>query len=92
MIKQEFREESIRHTCVFEWKSQNSPRAKKARHVKCILIIFIDIKGIVHKEFVPACQTVTFAYCCDTLHQPEVWQQKNWLLHYDSTPSQTSLS
>jgi hypothetical protein len=44
----------------------NSPRAKKVRQVKTkvksMLIVFFDIKGIVHKEFVLAGQTVNSAY------------------------------
>jgi hypothetical protein len=44
------------------WKSSNLPRPEKARQknnkVKSMLIIFFDIKGIVHKEFVLAGQTV----------------------------------
>jgi hypothetical protein len=35
--------------------------------VKRIRIIFFDIKGIVHKKFVLADQTVSFAYYCDIL-------------------------
>jgi hypothetical protein len=34
---------------------KNPPNGK----VKCMLIIFFDIKGIVHKEFVLAGQTVS---------------------------------
>jgi hypothetical protein len=37
------------------------------RKVKSMLIIFFDIKGIVHKEFALAGQTVISAYCCDDL-------------------------
>jgi hypothetical protein len=53
--------------------------------VKSILIIFIDIEGIVHKEFVLAGQTANFAYFCGVLRQlrenvrklrPEIWLQK----------------
>jgi hypothetical protein len=44
-------------------------RPKKARRVKrkvkSMTIIFFDIKGIVHKEFVFAGQTVNSACCCD---------------------------
>jgi hypothetical protein len=32
-----------------------------------MLIIFLDIKGIVHKEFVLEGQTANSAYCCDVL-------------------------
>jgi histone-lysine N-methyltransferase SETMAR len=52
-----------------QWKSPYSPRPKKARQVKgkvkSMLIIFFDIKRIVHKEFVLAGQTVNFAYYHD---------------------------
>jgi hypothetical protein len=44
---------------------------KKARQVKSkvksMLIIFFDIKGIVHKEFVLAAQTTNSTYYCDVL-------------------------
>jgi histone-lysine N-methyltransferase SETMAR len=64
-----------------------------------MLIIFFDIKMIVHKEFVLAGQTVNSGYYCDVLRRllenmrrlrPELWQQKNWLLHHDNTPSHVS--
>jgi hypothetical protein len=49
-------------------ESPNSPRPKAARQVKSkvksMLIIFFDIKGIVHKEFLLAGQTVNSAYYC----------------------------
>jgi hypothetical protein len=54
-----------------QWKSPNSQRPKKARHVKSevksMLIIFFDIKGNVDKKFVLAGQTVKSAYYCDNL-------------------------
>jgi hypothetical protein len=64
-----------------------------------MLIVFFDIKGIVRKEFVLVCQTVNSAYFCDVLRRlrenlrrfrPEIWRQKNWLLHHDNAPSHTS--
>jgi len=40
-----------------QWKSPKSPRPKKARlvksNLKSMLVTFFDIKGIVHKEFIP---------------------------------------
>jgi hypothetical protein len=64
--------------------------------VKSMLIIFFDIKGIVHKEFVPADQTVNSAYYCDVSRRLlehmrrirlELWRQKNWLLRHDNVYS-----
>jgi hypothetical protein len=64
-----------------------------------MLITFLDIKAIVHKEFALAGQTVNLAYHCNVLRQllenvrrlhPELWQKKNWLLHQDNVPSHTS--
>jgi hypothetical protein len=64
-----------------------------------MLIIFFDIKGIVHKEFVLAGQIVNSSYYRDVLQRlcenvlrlcPELWRQKNWLLHHDNTPFHTS--
>jgi hypothetical protein len=71
MIKQVFREESMSHTRMFEWKSRNTSRPKRARQmkskVKNILIILFDIKGIVYKEFVIVFQIVSSSYYCDVL-------------------------
>jgi hypothetical protein len=45
-----------------QWKSPNSPRPKIARQVhssfKTMLISFVDVDGIVHREFVSPGQTV----------------------------------
>jgi hypothetical protein len=78
---------------------------KQARQVKrkfkSMLIIFFDIKEIVHKNFVRAGQRVNSTYNCDVLRRlrenlrrlrPEFWRQKSWLLHNDNAPSQTSFS
>jgi hypothetical protein len=51
---------SLRH-------SNNSPNGKIKSKVKSMLIIFLAIKGIVHKEFVLAGQTFNSAYCCEDL-------------------------
>jgi hypothetical protein len=80
-------------------ESPNSPRPKKARQlkseVKSMIIIFFDIKGIVHKEILLAGQTISAAYYCNILRRlpenvrrllPELWRQKKWLLHHDNAP------
>ena len=45
-----------------EWRSKESPRPKKAcmskSKVKCILVCCFDSMGIVHKEWVPAGQSI----------------------------------
>jgi hypothetical protein len=57
--------------------------------------MFFYIKGIAHKE----AQTANSAYLCDVLRRvrgnaqrlrPELWRQKNWLLHRDNTLPLTS--
>ena len=66
-----------------------------------MLIIFFDIRGIVHKEFVPPGQTVNgnFFYCEvlkrmreNVKHKrPGMWKNGDWLLHHDNAPAHTSL-
>jgi len=66
-----------------------------------MLIIFVDIRGIVHKEFVPPDQTLNGKFYCEFLRrlrenvrrkQPEIWKNGNWLLHHDNAPAHTSIS
>ena len=77
---------------------------KKTRQVcsniKSMLIIFFDIRGIVHKEFIPPGQTVNGNFYCKVLRQlrgnvrrkqPEMWENRDWLLHHDNAPAHTSL-
>ena len=72
-----------------QWKSPTSPRPKKARQVKSNLksmtITFFDVKGIVHKEFVPTGQSVNSGYYCDVLRRlrenvrrrrPKLWREQ----------------
>jgi histone-lysine N-methyltransferase SETMAR len=87
-----------------QWKSPNSPRPKKTRPVRSIakstLIVFSDIQGIVHKEFVSPGPTVTRKFYCEVLkrlregirrERPDKWKNNNWFIHHDNTPAQTSL-
>jgi hypothetical protein len=84
---------SVSHT-----RKARTHRDRKKRQMKNkdkgMLIIFFDIKVIVHKEFVLASQTVNLAYCCDLLRwlckyvpriHLELWRQKNCLLHRQCT-------
>jgi hypothetical protein len=63
-----------------------------------MLIIFFDIKGIFHKEFVLEGQTVNSAHYCNVLRRMrenvrrlhlELWRQNKSLLHHNA-PSHTS--
>jgi hypothetical protein len=96
-IKQAFREESMNRTRRVQTR-RGRKREAGQEESKSMLIIFFDMKGVVHKEFVLAGQTVNSAYYCDLsgrLHEnvrrirPELWRQRNWLLHHDKAPSCT---
>jgi hypothetical protein len=65
-----------------------------------MLIVFSDIQGIVHKEFVPSGKTVNGKFYCEVLKRlregtwhkcPDRWKKNNWFLHHDSVPAHTSL-
>ena len=56
-------------------------------------ITFFDIKGIVHKEFVPTGQNVNCGLYCDLLRRlrenvqrrcPKLWQEQTWMLYHDN--------
>jgi hypothetical protein len=52
-----------------EWHTSASPKPKKMKmsnsKVKTMLIVFFDVKGVVHKEFLPQGQTVNAPYYVD---------------------------
>ena len=86
-----------------QWKSPGSPRPKKVTQscsaTKSMLIMFFDIRGIVHHEFAPEGQTVYARFYCSFLHRlredirrnwPEVWHADNCLLH-DNAPAHQAL-
>jgi len=69
-------------------------------NIKSMLIIFLDIRGIVHKEFLSPGQTVIGKFYCEVLRRlrqnvrckrPEMWKNGNWLLHHDNAPAHISL-
>jgi len=85
-------------------KSPGSPGPRKARQsrsaTKSKLIVFFDIRGIVHHEFVPEGQTVNAELYCNVLRRlrkdirrkrPELWCAGNWLLHDDNAPFHRAL-
>jgi len=88
-----------------QWKTPTSPRLKKARQVrsnaKTMLIVFFEVRGIVHREFIPPGQTVNQEYYLEVLRRlrenvqrkrPELWRSGNWFLYHDNAPAHTALS
>jgi histone-lysine N-methyltransferase SETMAR len=87
-----------------EWKHSGSPRTKKAckshSKINTMLIVFSDICGVVHHEYVPAGQTVNAKFYVEVLKRlrecvrrarPELWGENAWILHQDNAPSHTTL-
>jgi transposase len=61
---------------------------------------FFDVKGIVHREFVPPNTMINSGFYCDGLRRlrenvrrrrPELQRIHNWLHHHDNAPALTSL-
>jgi hypothetical protein len=86
-----------------QWKTQNSPRPKKAlmsrSQVKIMLVWFFDHKGIFHYEFTAQGQTVnqqsylevlTKLQECVRRKRPGLWPDK-WILHHDNAPAHDTL-
>jgi len=86
-----------------QWKTQNSPRPKKARvsrsQVKTMLMCFFDHKGTVHYEFIAQGQTVNQQCYLEVLtrlresarrKRPGLWPDK-WILHHDNAPAHDAL-
>jgi hypothetical protein len=84
-----------------EWKSPQSPNAKKAQQVwsstKSVLIVLFDVKGIVHLEFVSLNTMVNSYFYCDVLKclrenvrqkRLELWCNQ---LHCNNTPAHMAL-
>ncbi|UYV60632.1 hypothetical protein LAZ67_1001722 [Cordylochernes scorpioides] len=87
-----------------QWKLPHEPRPKKARqvrsNVKVLLTGFFDCRGVVHHEFLPQGRTVNKEYYLQIMRnlreairqkRPDLWKNKNWLLHHDNAPAHTSL-
>ncbi|UYV83264.1 hypothetical protein LAZ67_23000327 [Cordylochernes scorpioides] len=56
--------------------------------------------GVVHHEFLPQCRTVNKEYYLQVMRnlreairqkRPDLWKNKNWLLHHNNAPAHTSL-
>jgi hypothetical protein len=87
-----------------EWRSPSSPRPKMSRlqksKVKTLLIAFFDSNGIIHKEFVPAGQTVNselyeqvlkWLLPCTPLVWPELQRTGQWMLLHNNAPAHCAI-
>ena len=83
-----------------EWRTKAKPKPKKLcksrSKVKVMLLVFFDIGGLVHHEFIPTGQTVNKEYYLDVLNclrkkirqnRPEMWKNNSWILHDDNAQS-----
>ena len=66
-----------------------------------MLIVFFDVRGIMHREFVPPGQTVNQEFYLEVLRRlrenvrkkfPELWRSGDWFLHHDKALAHTALS
>ncbi|UYV70801.1 hypothetical protein LAZ67_8000674 [Cordylochernes scorpioides] len=86
-----------------EWRGQGEPRPKKSRILKSrnkvLLVAFLDNKGIVHHEYLPAGQTVIKEMYLSILRRlreairkkrPEKWINGDWILHHDNARPHTA--
>jgi len=83
-------------TDLVEDEGKHPTKARMSRsQIKTILICFLDIRGIVHREFIPQGQTVTAVFYIEVLKRlsrvrPEL-AKNGWILHHDNAPAYTLL-
>jgi len=86
------------------WKSPSSPKQRKAGQsvskFRAMMVVFIDIRGTVHVDWVPEGQTLNQVYYKEVLtnlrervrrRRPEMWKNGSWVLHQDNAPTNTAL-
>jgi len=84
--------------------TKRSQRAEKMWTTKSecesLFTVFFDCRGVVHHEFLPQGRTVNKEYYLQVMRnlreairqkRPDLWKNKNWLLHHDNAPAHTSL-
>ncbi|UYV84537.1 hypothetical protein LAZ67_X002498 [Cordylochernes scorpioides] len=87
-----------------QWKLPHEPRPRKTRqvrsNVKFLLTGFFDCRSVVHHEFLPQGRRVNKEYYLQVMRnlreairqkRPDLWKNKNWLLHHHNAPAHTSL-
>ncbi|XP_039949898.1 histone-lysine N-methyltransferase SETMAR-like [Bactrocera tryoni] len=79
-----------------EWRPKGTQKSKKPRQsrskVKVMLIVFFDIRGVVHYEYVPTGQTISKKYYVGVMRRlpdairrkhPSLCANNSWILHHD---------
>jgi hypothetical protein len=92
--------ETINKSSVFLSGINCSKKARMSKsQMKTMHVTFLDIKSIVHFEFVPQGQTGNRAYCVEilkrlheTVHRKrlELWPN-DWIVHHDNAPAHKAL-
>ena len=68
--------------------------------MKVLLTVFFNCRGVMHHEFLLQGRTVNKEYYLQVMRnsreaiyqkRPDLWKNKNWLLHHDNAPAHTSL-
>jgi len=76
-------------------------KTSEVKHENNAHCFFCDVRGIVHREFVPPGQTANQEFYFDVLRglrenvrrkRPELWTLGDWFLHHDNAPAHTALS
>ena len=87
-----------------EWRSTGTPPSKKVRRqpltTKTMIILFFNVRGIVHYEFVLQGQTVNQEVYISILmrmrkalrRRPDLWASGQWTLLLDNARPHTALS
>ena len=75
------------------------PKASESKEVKMMLIVFFDIQGIIHFEFLPQGQTVNQIIYKEILQclvksvhdkRQGLWKAHAWALHHNNAPAHTA--
>ena len=68
-------------------------------NMKVMLVVFFDLHGVIHYEFVPRGQTVSQEFYAAGLKllreavrrkRPQLWTNQSWVLHHDNAPAHSS--
>lgn len=104
MLTVAYGEATLDKSNVYRWYKMFSEGREdvsdEERSGRVLLTVFFDCRGVVHYEFLPQGRTVNKEYYLQVMRnlreairqkRPDLWKNKNWLLHHDNAPAHTSL-